>query len=97
MFLTLTILLALTGPINIAYGKPTEQGPKTYCESPNTKCHTANLAVNGYTTGNVSAGNCAHTTRNGQWDTTKAWWKVHFNGQYYLSSIKIYRRKDCMY
>ena len=82
-----------TGSYNIALGKQTQQGPKDYCETIK-KCHTSDLAVNGILTGNVSAGNCAHATKR-EYQYTTAWWKVYFHGEYYLSSIKIYRRKDC--
>lgn len=80
---------------NIAYGKYTEQGPSDYCGGLNKFCHPSNLSVNGDTNGNVEEGDCSHTRD--EVNSGYSWWKVHFGGGYYLSTIKIFRRSDRKY
>ena len=75
--------------INIAFEKPTQQYPDTYCEDQG-RCHNSSLAVNGITNPDVSSGNCSHTTSSLY--TKIAWWSVNFEDFYHLSSIQIYNR-----
>ena len=84
-----TVSIFFTGSYNIALKKTTMQGPKDYCD-PKCVCHPSYLAVDGDLGQNVFSGDCAHTTNDGY--TTGSWWSVDFQGDFYLSSIRILRR-----
>ena len=69
---------------NIAVGKPTDQGPATYCVG--TYCGISDYAVDG------NFGRCSHTDNKGT--IQRSWWTVDFQGYYYIASIRIIRRSN---
>ena len=84
--------------INIARGKPAEQGPYTYSDPSfwiPSITHVAGLAVDGNTSQDVNKGQCSHTLDSVP--NRMAWWKVDLQGPYYLSVVKIFNRNDGIY
>ncbi|XP_053395795.1 uncharacterized protein LOC123524141 [Mercenaria mercenaria] len=79
-----------SGP-NIALDASASQLPEDYCEwrvFPR-KCYGAELAIDGDDNSNFDHGSCSHTKPQ---SSQNASLKIKFNGQYYITGIKIFNR-----
>lgn len=93
IFLMFQMQLLFVQGVNIAYGKPATQGPGTYnnrLSSGIIQNYTANLAVDGHTSGRFEDLSCTHTKGP---SSANAYWKVDLQKAYKITGMIIYNRE----